>query len=190
LTLTFSVGGAGAQKQLGLILLTSLRNSLLQKKIRLNLEVGTKKIIADYFLAGVKKLGLKSLLGSSLHIHQYPDRATYFQNFTRTLRTTDILWTKPSELSFYTGLGLPIIMAPPIGSQEDFNKVWLKTVNGGLSQNDPRYTNEWLFDWIASGGLARFAWNGYIEAPTHGAYRIESIITGEKTPLAELPLIV
>ncbi|MDO8617828.1 MAG: hypothetical protein Q7N87_03020 [Candidatus Uhrbacteria bacterium] len=190
LTLTFSVGGAGAQKQLGLILLTSLRNSLLQKKIRLNLEVGTKKIIGDFFLAGAKKLGLKSLLGSSLHIHQYPDRATYFQNFTRTLRTTDILWTKPSELSFYAGLGLPIIMAPPIGSQEDFNKVWLKTVNGGLSQNDPRYTNEWLFDWINSGGLARFAWNGYIEAPTHGAYRIESIITGEKTPLAELPLIV
>ncbi len=190
LTLTFSVGGAGAQKQLGLTLLSSLRNSLLRKKICVNLEVGTKKIIADYFLEGVKKLGLKSMLGSSLHIHHYPDRPTYFKNFTRTLRTTDILWTKPSELSFYTGLGIPIIMAPPIGSQEEFNKVWLKTVNGGITQNDPRYANEWLFDWIASGGLARFAWNGYIEAPTHGAYRIESIITGEKTPLAELPLIV
>ena len=28
------------------------------------------------------------------------------------MRTTDILWTKPSELSFYCGLGIPIIMAP------------------------------------------------------------------------------
>jgi hypothetical protein len=63
-------------------------------------------------------------------------------------------------------------------------------VNGGIPQNDPRYTDEWLFDYINSGGLARFAWNGYIEAPTHGAYRIENILTGEHVPLAELPLIV
>ena len=28
------------------------------------------------------------------------------------MRTTDILWTKPSELSFYCGLGIPIVMAP------------------------------------------------------------------------------
>jgi hypothetical protein len=55
---------------------------------------------------------------------------------------------------------------------------------------DPKFANEWLFDWINSGGRARFAWNGYIEAPTHGAYRIEQLITGEKMDLAELPLIV
>ena len=49
---------------------------------------------------------------------------------------------------------------------------------------------EWLEDWIQSGGLARMAWNGYIEAPTHGAYRIQSIITGEDTMLETPPLIV
>ncbi len=37
----------------------------------------------------------------------------YFAAFTQCMRTTDILWTKPSELSFYCGLGIPIIMAPP-----------------------------------------------------------------------------
>ncbi|HCM45273.1 MAG TPA: hypothetical protein DIS54_00330 [Candidatus Veblenbacteria bacterium] len=63
-------------------------------------------------------------------------------------------------------------------------------MNGGVTQNDPRYTNEWLFDWVNSGGLARLAWNGFIEAPTHGAYRIESIITGKKVELANLPMIV
>ncbi len=81
-------------------------------------------------------------------------------------------------------------MAPTVGSQEDFNRKWLMTVNAGTDQLDPAHTGEWLFDWINSGGLARFAWNGYIEAPTHGAYRIQSVVTGEKMQLAELPLIV
>ena len=81
-------------------------------------------------------------------------------------------------------------MAPPIGSQEEFNALWLRAVGGGIPQNDPRYTKEWLFDWWQSGGLARMAWSGFVEAPTHGTYRIESIITGEKFNLARLPLIV
>jgi hypothetical protein len=190
LTLTFSVGGAGAQRRIGWQILESLRTPLLQKRLRLNMEAGTHVDIARVFTQVAKNYGLKRVLGTYLNIHAYSDRPTYFRSFAHTLRSTDILWTKPSELSFYTGLGLPIIIAPPIGSQEDFNKTWLETVNGGINQMDPRYVNEWLFDWVDSGGLARFAWDGYIEAPTHGAYRIESILTGEKVELPVLPLIV
>lgn len=190
LTLTFSVGGAGAQHKLGIVLLESLKTRILRNEIRLNLEAGTRKNLADEFTSAAISLGLKKTLERNVHIHWYADRPSYFRSFAKTLRTTDILWTKPSELSFYTGLGLPIILAPSIGSQEDFNKRWLEAVNAGTSQLNPKYVNEWLFDWIDSGGLARFAWNGYIEAPTHGAYRIDSVITGEKTALAELPLIV
>ena len=190
LTITFCVGGAGAQKQLGVDILTSLRKDLLAKRLRLNLEAGTRADIAEFYIGHIRNLGLHRVMDKWINVHHYRERPDYFRSFSRTLRTTDVLWTKPSELSFYTGLGLPIIMAPPIGSQEVFNQKWLQTVNGGIPQNDPKYTNEWLFDWISSGGLARFAWNGYIEAPTHGAYRIESIITHEKVPLATLPLII
>lgn len=189
-TVTFCVGGAGAQRQLGMDILKSLKQRIQQRQIRLFLEAGTRKEVANFFLRGIAKLDLKRSLGTFVDVHLYPKRENYFRGFEKTLAQTDILWTKPSELSFYTGLGLPIIIAPPIGSQEEFNKVWLKGVNGGMTQNDPRYTDEWLFDWIASGGLARLAWNGYIEAPTHGAYRIESLITGEYTPIHPLPLIV
>jgi len=191
LTITFSVGGAGAQRELGAQILRGLRYHILSKKIRLNLEAGTRKHVAEFFQNEIKRLRL-SEAGSDggVAIHYYKHRKTYFRSFAKTLRGTDILWTKPSELSFYTGVGLPIIMAPSIGSQEDFNRLWLRTVNGGTAQMDPEDAGEWLFDFINSGGLARFAWNGYIEAPTHGAYRIESIITGEKVPLATLPLIV
>lgn len=190
LTLMFCVGGAGAQKQIGAEILKSLRPHLLKGDIRLFLEAGTRQIVADYFKDAAIQNGLKKVLDKNIHIHLYKDRPAYFHGFTKSLRETDIIWTKPSELSFYAGLGLPVIMAPTVGSQEDFNRNWLMSVNAGTDQLDPNHCNEWLFDWINSGGLARFAWNGYIEAPTHGTYRIEQLITGEKMDLADLPLIV
>ncbi|MFA5935379.1 MAG: hypothetical protein WC787_00770 [Patescibacteria group bacterium] len=190
LTLTFSVGGAGAQRTLGVDIMKSLKSKLMRNEITLHLAAGTKKEVAKFFLDKVKELKLGRALGESLFVDAQPDRPTYFHEFTNLLRKTDILWTKPSEMSFYTGIGLPIIMAPSIGSQEVFNRTWLKMIGGGVSQGDPRYTNEWLFDWIASGGLARMAWNGFIEAPTHGSYRIESILTGEGVELEKLPMIV
>lgn len=190
LTLTFSVGGAGAQRELGLEIAESLREKIRMGKIILNLVAGTKKDAAAFFRKGLISLGLGSDLGEGVRIQYFPDRPSYFRKFDQLVRHSDILWTKPSELSFYTGVGLPIIVAPPIGSQEKFNELWLRTVGGGTPQNDPKFTDEWLFDWVESGGLARMAWSGFIEAPTHGAYRIEEIITGLPVKLEKLPLIV
>lgn len=190
LTLMFSVGGAGAQRALGVQMLKSLKHKICRNEIIVRMAAGTKKEVARHFLSNIKNMGLGKMLGKGIFVDYEPHRPDYFHSFTKNLRTTDILWTKPSEMSFYTGIGLPIIMAPSIGSQEVFNRIWLKSVGGGVTQNDPKFTNEWLFDWIESGGLARMAWNGYIEAPTHGSYRIESIITGEKVELEKLPLIV
>lgn len=190
LTVTFSVGGAGAQTALGLTIAESLRDKISQGKVRLNLVAGTHHDAAGAYQQAVRELKLTKYVGHSINVLHSENRPDYFSSFASALHTTDILWTKPSELSFYTGLGLPIIIAPPIGSQEQFNALWLKTVGGGITQNDPRYANEWLFDWVNSGGLARVAWNGFIEAPTHGTYRIESIITGKKVKLEQLPLVV
>lgn len=190
LTLTFAVGGAGAQKGIAVTVLKSLKPRLLKKEITFRLAAGTKQEVSEFFLKNIRSLGLKKLLGKNLFVDHFPDRKSYFIEFSKILRKTDVLWTKPSELSFYCGAGIPIIMSPSVGSQEQFNRIWLKTMGGGVTQNDPRYTNEWLFDWVESGGLARIAWNGFIEAPTHGSYRIESVITGEKIVLEKLPIIV
>lgn len=190
LTLTFAVGGAGAQQSIGVEILKSLREKIRKHEIRLNLIAGIRRDVSRAFHEAVDTLKLHRELGKFVRVLSTGSRHEYFSEFTHLLHETDLLWTKPSELSFYTGLGIPIIMAPPVGSQEDFNRLWLKMVGGGVTQNDPRYTHEWLFDWVNSGGLARMAWSGYIEAPTHGAYRIESIITGKPMNLAKLPLIV
>lgn len=190
LTVTYSVGGAGAQRQLGIQIMESVRRRISRGEMRLCLVAGTRKDVAQYYLSAAEQLGLAKQVGTNLLISSFDSRAGYFSGFSEILSTTDVLWTKPSELSFYTGLGLPIVMAPPIGSQEQFNRVWLEYMGGGIPQGDPQYTNEWLFDWINSGGVARMAWNGYTEAPTHGTYRIEDIVMGRTSELATLPLIV
>jgi hypothetical protein len=190
LTLTYSVGGAGAQRQLGVKLLNSLKNKIAQGKIRVNLVAGLRKDTAKFYRDAVVAAGLKKYLGTWICVPEFDSRDAYFSGFNELLKTTDILWTKPSELSFYTGLGIAVIMAPPIGSQEEFNRTWLQYVGGGISQNDPAYTDEWLFDWIDSGGVARMAWNGFVQAPTHGTYRIEDIVLGRMSEIRKLPLIV
>ena len=168
----------------------SLKAKIAQHKIRLNLVAGIRKDTAQFYRTAVQELGLKKELGEWVCVPEFDSRLSYFSGFEEILKTTDILWTKPSELSFYCGLGIAIVMAPPIGSQEKFNRIWLNSIGGGVSQNDAKHTDEWLFDWITSGGVARMAWNGYLEAPTHGTYRIEDIVLGRKSSLPSLPLIV
>ncbi|PIV64865.1 MAG: hypothetical protein COS09_02615, partial [Candidatus Nealsonbacteria bacterium CG01_land_8_20_14_3_00_12] len=98
------------------------------------------------------------------------------KEFNQKLRKTDILWTKPSELSFYAALGLPIIIAPPIGSQEEFNKRWLLKSGFGALEENPSYTDQWLFDWLNRGYLAEAAMEGFIEGEKLGTINIQKII--------------
>lgn len=180
LTLTFAVGGAGAQRELGIQIAKSLTNKIKEGKIRLNLIAGSRYDVYEDFTKGLMELDLIGELNKNIQVVYAEKKEDYFDLFNKALRTTDILWTKPSELTFYTGLGLPIIMAPPIGSQEIFNRKWLVSIGSGLTQNNPKYTNEWLFDWIESGWLAEAAMQGYMDAIKRGVYTIEDVVLAEK----------
>jgi hypothetical protein len=137
---------------------------------------GVREEVCKQYRGVIKELRLEKEFGCHVDILYKKTKTEYFTAFNKILRNTDILWTKPSELSFYTALGLPIIMAPSVGSQEDFNRIWLKTIGGGISQDDPRYTDEWLFDWIKNGWLARAALNGFSNAEIMGTYEIENLL--------------
>jgi hypothetical protein len=123
---------------------------------------------------------LQKELGKGVTIIFAWDKYVYFRNFNQTLRSTDILWTKPSELSFYAALGLPIIIAPPIGAHEFRNQSWLIDMGAGINQENPDYTHEWLFDLVASGRLAHAAMQGFLEAPKLGTYNIEKWMCSRK----------
>lgn len=176
LTLTFAVGGAGAQKEIGAAILVSLKPHILKKQIRLNLVAGVRSEVWEYFMDYIRNLGLEDQLGLGVNILYSPSRDKYFPRFNKVLRTTDILWTKPSELSFYAGLGLPVIIAPPLGSHEHYNKKWLLDHRAGIPQEDPDLCAEWLFDLLNEGRLAQAAWDGFLNTRKCGAYKIESLI--------------
>jgi len=176
LTIMFAVGGAGAQKEIGIRIAGSLKQAIQGKKIKLILVAGIREEVKKYFLERIAYLGLKEHSGSNIEIIFAPKIEDYFKQFNFALRKTDILWTKPSELSFYTGLGLPILIAPIIGSQEHFNKKWLLTLGSGILQENPVYAHQWLFDFLDSGRLAEAAMQGFIEAKKLGALNIQKII--------------
>ena len=177
LTLTYVVGGAGAQIEIGTKILKSLKEFILQGVIRVNLVAGTRIEVKNDFDDAITGLGLGREAGKGVRVVFELSKLDYFRQFSKTLETTDILWTKTSELSFYTALGIPIICAPPIGSHEYFNRKWLQQMGSGLSQEDPEYTHEWLFDWLERGIFAKAAFDGYTLAPKLGTYNIESYIS-------------
>ena len=150
-----------------------------KRQIKINLIAGTHGKVNKFFKKKIKEYHLWSEYGRMVNILFERDKKKYFKKFNSILRKTDILWTKPSELSFYCALGLPIIIAPPIGSQEKFNQRWLINLGAGNKQEDPKYVIQWLFDWISSGHLAEAAAQGFLEAPQMGIYNIEKILAKE-----------
>ena len=67
------------------------------------------------------------------------DLDAYFRACNALLAETDILWTKPSEMTFYGALGLPLLLSPPVGAQERYNRRWAVENGAGLEQRDPRF---------------------------------------------------
>ena len=175
-TIMFAVGGAGVQKEIGIKIVKSLAVKIWAGEIKVILVAGVRKKVKKYFEQNLAKLKLKDHQNAEIIFGDKIE--SYFQKFQETLRKTDILWTKPSEISFYSALGLPIVIAPPIGSQEEFNMRWLLKSGFGLSQENPRYTYQWLFDWLNQGYLAEAAMEGFIEGEKLGTFKIEKICLG------------
>jgi hypothetical protein len=175
LTITFVVGGAGVQKEIGVKILKSLSSKIKKGTVKIILVAGIRKKVKEYFEENIEKLCLRG--NKNIEIIWEKNIEDYFKKFNQVLRKTDILWTKPSELSFYTALGLPIIIAPTIGSQEDFNKQWLLRLGSAMLQENPNYTEQWLFDFLDSGWFAEAAMQGFIESEKFGTLNIKKIIS-------------
>lgn len=177
LTILFAIGGAGAQKEIAIKVVESLINKIRSGEVKIILSAGIKKKVKDYFEKELFATPAFKDINDGIEILFQENIEDYFREFNQKLRKTDILWTKPSELSFYSALGIPIIIAPAIGSQEEFNKRWLIKSGFGIVQEDPVYTRQWLFDWLDKGYLAESAMQGFVEGEQLGTYNIQKIIS-------------
>ncbi len=176
-TISYAVGGAGAQKEIAEKILSSLAAKILQGSIRINLVAGIRTEVRDFFRKILKKHGLEGADGANIVYSSNINK--YFIAFSDMLHTTDILWSKPSEISFYCGLGIPLVVSPPIGPHEKGNKKWLLEIGAGIPQQQPEYCSEWLADYLADGRLAQCAWNGFVHAKKMGTDKIKEIVFSE-----------
>lgn len=148
-------------------------------ELTIHLFTGTDQARTRSIEAIARNQTLHRHLGSSLVIHAHKDEAIAFESFTRLLPTIDVLWTAPSPWVFYAGLGIPVIVQPPIGGQEEARYAWVRGVQAGLAPLELETLSEWLLDWKRSGGLARLAWNGYGSAPSMGYERLKLLLEGK-----------
>lgn len=174
--LTFAVGGAGAQADLVRRFLPSLARPLAEGRLRLSLVAGTRGAVAERLHAELAAAGLSGLEDGVVEVLVDPTIEGYLRRFDALMARTDILWTKPSELTFYAALGIPLVFAWPVGAHERLNRRWAIERGAGIKQDDPAHAWGWLEDCLEDGTLAAAAWSGYVRLPRFGTDRILEVV--------------
>ncbi|MGZ6125050.1 MAG: DUF6938 domain-containing protein [Myxococcales bacterium] len=171
--IVFAIGGAGAQVPLARQLIAGMERQIRAGTLRLALVAGRRPEVATALTAALSAHGLEGRPGVELLFD--PDVFGYIRRFNALLARTDALWTKPSELIFFAGLGLPIVAAPPVGMHEVANLRWAADRGAALEQGDPAAAGEWLSAWVKDGVLAHAAEQG-MRLPHAGLYEIADVL--------------
>lgn len=180
--LAFAVGGSGAQAEMPDEFLPSLKPMLDAGQLRLTLVAGARHEVKEQFEQQLIRHGIRASADSPVHVLYEDDVDRYFARFDELLADVDILWTKPSEMTFYGGLGIALLLAPPVGRHEYYNRRWARENVAGVKQRDTEHAGEWLREWLSDGTLAMSAWAGYKRLPSLGLYRIVERLTSEGFP--------
>jgi hypothetical protein len=179
--LVFAVGGAGAQAEMTYQFLPSLRRSIVAGQLKLTLVAGLRRDVRETFARALEH----NELSGHVEVLTAATFDDYYRKFNALLRRTDILWTKPSELSFYAGLGLGVVLAKPVGGHERYNRRWLREQGVALKQYAPRHAAEWLDEWLNDGTLAAAAWTGFLRLPKDATARIVNAVRSRVANEAE-----
>ncbi len=174
--LTFAVGGAGAQSSIAKALVPSLAAEVRAGRLRLALVAGVREQLAEQFTRWLADAGLSGAAESDVEVLYAPTLPAYFAAFNQLLLRTDILWTKPSELTFFGAAGIAMIFAPPLGAHERFNRRWAIQRGAGLKQYSPGTGGQWLVEWLHEGILAGVAWSGHRRLPRRGTANILQVV--------------
>jgi hypothetical protein len=176
IVMTIAIGGAGGQLRHVSQILKSVRKQILAGKLSLNLVAGTRADVAETLRNIVQNAGLSLGKNRGVEILFATEYKVYFRLFEDCLAATDLLWTKPSELVFYAALGLPMLLAPPLGGQEHANRDWLLSHHAALDAGNPATLDQRLEDLLAAGELCGVAWNGYSRLDRDGFNRINELL--------------
>ncbi len=180
-TLMFAVGGAGAQLRHLKTVLENLAPYIRSGQLQIVLSAGIQESVYESFFNFIFQLKLVEELKHKkiriVYSHKYSE---YFDRFNLELRNTDLIWTKPSELSFYCGLGIPILINPPLGTHEESNRNWLLEVGAGIDiPSVDKQFYYWFKQRLQDGSWAAMAWRGCQRVRKLGTFRIINLIENQ-----------
>jgi hypothetical protein len=157
LHVVLAIGGAGAQRPLAAATVAALAADVARGAVRLTVVAGTRADTARALSRAFARSGVDRLVGQGLSVLGGTAFAEYEARFEEALAGADALWTKPSEMVFFGALGLPLLLAPPLGCQERANRVWALRRGAALDAPRPRAAAAWLAGALREGALVRAA---------------------------------
>src|SRR5882762_4036171 len=119
---TFAIGGAGAQAGIAAKLVRALAGPLRARRLALALVAGRRRDVARKLRAAIDAQGLAG--HSAVEELEEHDSLKYLRSFNALLARTDVLWTKPSEMTFFAALGLPVIAATRARRRRSSRSAW------------------------------------------------------------------
>jgi UDP-N-acetylglucosamine:LPS N-acetylglucosamine transferase len=171
--ITFAVGGAGAHAARARVLVKALAGLLKEGRVRLALVAGLHSRLAERYRRWIT--GELGSAASAVEVAEASDFEILYRSFNSLLERTDVLWTKPSELSFYAALGLPIILDDPIGDHERANARLVLSAAAGVAHPPAQTIEKTILSWLTDGTLSRCAQHGFERLPRGGTARIAAI---------------
>ena len=175
LNLLFNFGGSGVQKKIFNKILYKWENT--EKKFNLFISIGNNKETYKKVIKYLKKINLFCEVNNSIYIIYKNNILDYYEFYNSHILNMDIIISKPSEMVFYSGYGIPIILTNPIGEHEKSNRRWLLNKGGGLIPPESfNYFHEWINDYLQSNLFHDTALNGFYNIEKNGVINIKNII--------------
>jgi phosphoglycolate phosphatase-like HAD superfamily hydrolase len=171
--LTFAVGGAGAQVSPARTLVRELIPALRDRRVAVTLVAGTHMDLARRFRRTIRRAVASGAPADAIEVLAAPSFAEYSSAFNRCLAGTDILWTKPSEMSFFAALGIPLVLDHPLGDHERANRDWVLAAGAGMVRGPSESVDDWLLAALDGGGFAACSEAGFTALPRGG---LEAIV--------------
>lgn len=179
LTVMFPFSGAGAYSNVLAELVKDMLDSLREGSVRLVVSCGdneralknTENLFVNYGLE-------ESEFTEIMFDH---DLFTSFDRFNMALKSVDVIITKPGEIVFYAGLGIPMIFLPPIGAHEEGNREYLLKNQCAVDMGHASNFLRWLEDNRRSGKLLELAEMGYRNLSKTGAFEIDELVREGKS---------
>ncbi len=173
-SLLFAISGAGCYLDLLEDLVRSLVGPIRDGEVNLRIAAGSNTEIRDRIQGWLSVFGLAQ--HRNVKVLFRPDVFDGLHRFNRAIPKSDILITKPGELVFYTGLGIPEVLLPPVGQHEDKNRRYLLDNGCAADYPGPENLLSWLREARRAGLLADLASNGAARIPATGTHVIHGLV--------------